>query len=61
MKYEIDQFFHTKGLLLNLEEDLRSVFIRDASAVYLSRELSSFERLLLHAICQYYLLKSCSE
>ncbi|KAL7648167.1 UNVERIFIED_CONTAM: hypothetical protein RMT77_000070 [Armadillidium vulgare] len=48
------------GLLLNLEEDLRSVFIRDASAVYLSRELSSFERLLLHAICQYYLLKSCS-
>ncbi|XP_076046135.1 R3H domain-containing protein 4-like isoform X2 [Oratosquilla oratoria] len=48
------------GLLSKLEDDIVELFHQDSSAVYISGEMNSFERLLLHAACQYNLLHSHS-
>lgn len=48
------------GILSYLEEEVVSTFTGDPSAVYISPELSSYERLLLHGLCQYNRLKSKS-
>ncbi|GAB1598324.1 R3H domain-containing protein 4-like [Argonauta hians] len=49
-----------QGLLLSIEEDLISFFKEWPTAVYISQLANSFERLLLHALCQYLGLKSKS-
>ncbi|CAI9726079.1 domain-containing 4-like [Octopus vulgaris] len=49
-----------QGLLLTIEEDLISFFKEWPTAVYISQLANSFERLLLHALCQYLGLKSKS-
>jgi len=48
------------GILANLEEDLTSFFSECPRSVWISRLSSSYERLLLHALCQYLDLKSSS-
>jgi len=48
------------GILANLEEDLTSFFSECPRSVWVSRLSSSYERLLLHALCQYLDLKSSS-
>ncbi|XP_068204486.1 R3H domain-containing protein 4-like [Palaemon carinicauda] len=48
------------GILSYLEEEVIGAFTGDPSAVYISPELSSYERLLLHGLCQYNRLKSKS-
>jgi len=48
------------GILANLEEDLTTFFTECPRSVWVSRLSSSYERLLLHALCQYLDLKSSS-
>ncbi|XP_069126172.1 R3H domain-containing protein 4-like [Argopecten irradians] len=48
------------GILKNLEQDLISFFSDWPGSVYISKLTSSFERMLLHAICQYLNLSSTS-
>ncbi|XP_018601282.1 R3H domain-containing protein 4 [Scleropages formosus] len=48
------------GILEVLEEDLLRFFVAQPHSVYITRLGSSFERLLLHAICQYMDLVSAS-
>ncbi|TNN27399.1 R3H domain-containing protein 4 [Liparis tanakae] len=49
------------GTLELLEGNLRSFFIAQPHSVYTTNLSSSFERLLLHAVCQYLDLVSGSE
>ncbi|KAK8726520.1 hypothetical protein OTU49_010288 [Cherax quadricarinatus] len=48
------------GILSYLEEEVVALFTSDPSTVYITQELTSFERLLLHALCQYNFLSSKS-
>lgn len=48
------------GVLSYLEEEIVEIFGHDPLAIYITSELSSFERLLLHALCQYNFLRSKS-
>jgi len=48
------------GILANLEDDLTGFFSECPRSVWVSRLSSSYERLLLHALCQYLDLKSSS-
>jgi len=48
------------GILATLEEDLTGFFSECPRSVWVSRLSSSYERLLLHALCQYLDLKSSS-
>lgn len=48
------------GILSYLEEEVVALFTSDPSMVYITQELTSFERLLLHALCQYNFLSSKS-
>ncbi|KAM9762306.1 R3H domain-containing protein 4 [Menidia menidia] len=48
------------GMLVGLEENLMSFFNAEPRSVYTTNLGSSFERLLLHAICQYMDLVSAS-
>ncbi|KAG0723112.1 R3H domain-containing protein 4 [Chionoecetes opilio] len=48
------------GVLSYLEDEMIEIFAHDPLSVYITSELSSFERLLLHALCQYYFLRSKS-
>ncbi|XP_033736696.1 R3H domain-containing protein 4-like [Pecten maximus] len=48
------------GILNNLEQDLISFFKDWPGSVYVSKLTSSFERMLLHATCQYLNLSSTS-
>jgi len=48
------------GILANLEDDLTGFFSECPRSVWVSRLSSSYERLLLHALCQYLDLKSIS-
>lgn len=43
-----------------LEEEIVEVFSSDPLAVYITQLLSSYERLLLHGVCQYNFLSSKS-
>ncbi|KAL4658809.1 R3H domain-containing protein 4 [Arapaima gigas] len=49
-----------RGILEVLEEDLLQFFVAHPHSVYITTLGSSFERLLLHAICQYMDLVSAS-
>ncbi|KAK4296721.1 hypothetical protein Pmani_030799 [Petrolisthes manimaculis] len=48
------------GMMSSLEEEIVDVFSSDPLAVYITQVLSSYERLLLHAICRYNFLSSKS-
>uniref|UniRef100_UPI00358FE822 R3H domain-containing protein 4 n=1 Tax=Myxine glutinosa TaxID=7769 RepID=UPI00358FE822 len=48
------------GTLENLEDNVRSFFSEFPAAIYLAMLESSFDRLLLHALCQYLDLASSS-
>ncbi|KAG7154786.1 R3H domain-containing protein 4-like [Homarus americanus] len=48
------------GILSYLEEEIVELFVADPSTVYITQELTSFERLLVHALCQYNILTSKS-
>ncbi|KAK7069904.1 hypothetical protein SK128_024820 [Halocaridina rubra] len=48
------------GILYYLEEEILGTFNEDPTAIYISAELTSFERLILHGLCQYNRLKSKS-
>ncbi|XP_069171003.1 R3H domain-containing protein 4 isoform X2 [Procambarus clarkii] len=48
------------GVLSYLEEEVVELFTADPSTVYITQELTSFERLLVHALCQYNFLSSKS-
>ncbi|XP_022089182.1 R3H domain-containing protein 4-like [Acanthaster planci] len=49
-----------RGMLQNHEEDLVPWFTDDPGAVFISHITCSFDRLLLHAVCQYLDLQSTS-
>lgn len=49
------------GVLSNLEQEIRETFITNPSAVLRNPDLTSFERLLIHALCQYNFLTSKSK
>lgn len=49
-----------QGLLMSIEEELVTFFQEWPTAIYISQLANSFERMLLHAICQYLDLKSKS-
>lgn len=49
------------GMLQYLEEEVVSFFIAMPTKTYVSRELNSFERLLLHSVSDYHRLKSLSK
>lgn len=49
-----------QGLLMSIEEELVTFFQEWPNAIYISQLANSFERMLLHAICQYLDLKSKS-
>lgn len=53
-------FFYIQGVLESLERDLVSFFTDWPSSVYLSDQKNSFERMMLHALCQYLDLMSSS-
>ena len=53
-------FCYTQGVLESLERDLVSFFTDWPSSVYLSDQKNSFERMMLHALCQYLDLMSSS-
>ena len=57
--YTID--ISQQGLLNLLEEELTSFFQEWPSSVYISQLSNSFERMILHAVCQYLRLSSRSE
>jgi len=48
-------------MLAHFEEDVVSFFKEWPTSVYISKLGSSFERMLLHALCQYLDLKSRSK
>lgn len=48
------------GVLSYLEDEIVEIFASDPLSIYITSELSSFERLLLHALCQYNFLRSKS-
>ncbi|TRY97486.1 hypothetical protein DNTS_008217, partial [Danionella cerebrum] len=50
-----------KGVLEGLESGLLGFFVAHPNSVYITKLCSSYERLLLHAICQYMDLTSASE
>uniref|UniRef100_A0A9J7X8L8 R3H domain containing 4 n=1 Tax=Cyprinus carpio carpio TaxID=630221 RepID=A0A9J7X8L8_CYPCA len=49
-----------KGVLEGLESDLLGFFMADPHSIYITKLSNSYERLLLHAICQYMDLTSAS-
>lgn len=49
------------GILQYLEEELVGFFLEMPTKTYISRELSSFERLLLHSLSDYHRLISVSK
>lgn len=48
------------GMLQFLEDELVSFFVAMPTQTYISRQLNSFERLLLHSVSDYHRLKSLS-
>ena len=46
-------FFLLQGMVAQLEKEIVEFFTDCPGSVYLSHLASSFERLLLHAVCQY--------
>ncbi|XP_042881962.1 R3H domain-containing protein 4-like isoform X2 [Penaeus japonicus] len=48
------------GILKDLEDEIVELFASDPTTVYITQELTSFQRLLVHALCEYNLLSSKS-
>ncbi|XP_047480945.1 R3H domain-containing protein 4-like [Penaeus chinensis] len=48
------------GILKDLEDEIVELFTVDPTTVYITQELNSFQRLLVHALCEYNLLSSKS-
>lgn len=53
-------FNFLQGILKDLEDEIVELFTVDPTTVYITQELNSFQRLLVHALCEYNLLSSKS-
>ena len=57
----VKYILYLQGILIDLEQDLIPFFTEWQNSVYIRRLDNSFERMLLHALCQFLQLHSSSK